>query len=115
MPGASALRQFGDLEATRRYCIQQDETRETAVQRTLMFEDFMQDVRIAMRSLMRVPLLTVTIVVTVGIGIGAATAIFSAIDAAMLRPLPYSEPDRLVRIYTDTPPFKFRFSAADYL
>src|SRR5918993_1835741 len=110
-----ALRQFGDLETTRRYCRQQDETWETAVQRTLMVDDFMQDVRIGMRSLMRVPILTLTIVVTVGIGIGATAAIFSAIEAAMLRPLPYAEPDRLVRIYTDTPPFKFRFSAVDYL
>ena len=41
-----ALRQFGDIEATRRYCRQQDETRETVLQRTLMVEDFMQDVRI---------------------------------------------------------------------
>src|SRR5918993_1998686 len=62
-----ALRQFGDVEATRRYCRQQDETRETAVQRTLMFEDFLQDVRIGMRSLMRAPMLTLTIVITVGI------------------------------------------------
>jgi predicted permease len=110
-----ALRQFGDVEATRRYCRRQDETRETAVQRTLMFEDFMQDIRIGIRSLLRVPMLTLTIVITVGIGIGATAAIFSAIDAAMLRPLPYAEPERLVRIYTDTPPFKFRFSAVDYL
>jgi putative ABC transport system permease protein len=110
-----ALRQFGDLEATRRYCRQQDETREKVVQRTLMFQDFVQDVRISVRSLMRVPMLTLTIVATVGIGIGATAAIFSAINAAMLRPLPYAHPERLVRIYTDTPPFKFRFSAADYL
>lgn len=110
-----ALRQFGDVEATRRYCRQQDETRETAVQRTLMFQDFMQDMRIGVRSLLRAPVLTLTIVVTVGIGIGATAAIFSAVDAAMLRPLPYAHADRLVRIYTDTPPFKFRFSAVDYL
>jgi predicted permease len=110
-----ALRQFGDLEATRRYCRQQDETRETVVQRTLMFQDFMQDLRISVRSLMRVPMLTLTIIATVGVGIGATAAIFSAINAAMLRPLPYANPDRLVRIYTDTPPFKFRFSVADYL
>ena len=80
-----------------------------------MLQDFTQDLRIGIRSLMRVPMLTLTIVVTVGIGIGATAAIFSAIDAAMLRPLPYAHPDRLVRIYTDTPPFKFRFSAVDYL
>src|SRR5678815_3012704 len=66
-----AMQQFGDLEATRRYCREQDETREKTVQRTLMFQDFVQDIRIGARSLMRVPMLTLTIVVTVGIGIGA--------------------------------------------
>ncbi|MEP6783889.1 MAG: ABC transporter permease, partial [Acidobacteriota bacterium] len=80
-----------------------------------MVNEFVQDLRIGARSLMRVPMLTLTIVVTVGIGIGATAAIFSAINAAMLRPLPYAHADRLVRIYTDTPPFKFRFSVADYL
>ena len=74
-----------------------------------------QDLRVGIRSLLRVPLLTLTIIATVGVGIGATAAIFSAIDAAVLRPLPYAHPDRLVRIYTDAPPFKFRFSTADYL
>src|SRR5262245_24268939 len=55
-----AMRQFGDLEATRRYCRQQDESREHTMQRGLMFEDFVQDARISVRSLLRVPLLTVT-------------------------------------------------------
>jgi putative ABC transport system permease protein len=110
-----AIRQFGDLESTRRYCREQDETRENAMQRTLTIQDLAQDLRIGIRSLLRVPLLTATIIATVGIGMGATAAIFSAIDAAMLRPLPYAHPDRLVRLYTDTPPFKFRFSVVDYL
>ncbi|HYE87209.1 MAG TPA: ABC transporter permease [Vicinamibacterales bacterium] len=110
-----AMRQFGDLEGTRRYCREQDQSRENTMQRELSWQDLMQDFRIGARSLARVPLLTATIVATVGIGIGATVAIFSAIDAALLRPLPYASPDRLVRIYTDSPPFKFRFSAADYL
>jgi predicted permease len=110
-----ALRQFGDLEGTREYCRRKDEEKETAMQRSLMLQDFAQDVRIGIRSLMRVPILTLTIVVTVGVGIGATAAIFSAIDAALLRPLPYAHPERLVRIYTDAPPFKWRFSVADYL
>jgi len=110
-----AMRQFGDLEGTRRYCRQQDQTRENVMQRTLSFQDVMQDVKIGARSLMRVPLLTATIILTVGVGMGATTAIFSAIDAAILRPLPYANADRLVRIYTDTKPYKFRFSAVDYL
>ncbi|HEX6164593.1 MAG TPA: ABC transporter permease [Vicinamibacterales bacterium] len=110
-----AVRQFGDLEATRRYCREQDQTRENAMQRSLSLQDLAQDFRIGIRSLLRVPLLTATIVLTVGVGIGATAAIFSAIDAAVLRPLPYAGADRLVRIYTDAPPFKFRFSAVDYL
>jgi putative ABC transport system permease protein len=110
-----ALRQFGDLEGTREYCRRQDEKRENEMQRALLFEDFMQDLRIGIRSLLRAPVLTLTIVVTVGLGLGATAAIFSAVSAALLRPLPYAEPENLVRIYTDTPPFKFRFSAADYL
>lgn len=110
-----AMRQFGDLEGTRRYCREQDQTRENAMQRTLSVQDLMQDVKIGVRSLMRVPLLTATIILTVGVGMGATAAIFSAIDAAILRPLPYANADRLVRIYTDSPPFKFRFSAVDYL
>ena len=52
---------------------------------------------------------------TVGLGIGATTVIFAAVNAALLQPLPYAEPARLVRIYTDAPPNKFRFSVADYL
>jgi putative ABC transport system permease protein len=75
----------------------------------------MQDVRICLRNLLRVPLLTATVVFTVGLGIGATTVIFSAVNAALLRPLPYADPDRLVRIYTDAPPNKFPFSVADYL
>jgi putative ABC transport system permease protein len=110
-----ARRQFGDLEATRAYCRQQDETKEADVQRGLLFQDLTQDIKISLRSLRRVPMLTLTIVLTVGVGIGATAAIFSAVHALLLRPLPYAAPDRLVRIYTDTPPFVFRFSAVDYL
>jgi putative ABC transport system permease protein len=85
------------------------------MQRSLMLQDLGEDIRIGVRSLMRVPILTLTIIVTVGIGIGATAAIFSAINAALLRPLPYAHPERLVRIYMDAPPFKWRFSVADYL
>ena len=85
------------------------------MRRTLLFQDVMQDLRIGVRSLLRAPVLTVTIVVTVGLGLGATVAIFGAISAALLRPLPYADPQNLVRIYTDNPPFKFRFSVADYL
>src|SRR5215470_9956805 len=83
--------------------------------RGLVFDDLIQDLRICVRSLLRAPTLTLTIVVTVGLGIGATTVIFSAVHAALLRPLPYADSDRLVRIYTDAPPNKFPFSVADFL
>ncbi|AMY08476.1 Macrolide export ATP-binding/permease protein MacB [Luteitalea pratensis] len=111
----TALRQFGDLEATRRYCRQQDERLENVTQRGLFLQDVLQDLRIGTRGLLRAPALVLTIVASVGLGLGATAAIFGAVNAALLRPLPYAEPDRLVRIDTDTPPFKFRFSAVDYL
>jgi hypothetical protein len=80
-----------------------------------MFNDLAHEVRTALRALARVPVLTAVIVLTVGIGLGASTAIFAAVDAALLRPLPYADPGRLVWIYTDAPPFRWRFSVVDYL
>jgi putative ABC transport system permease protein len=85
------------------------------MQRGLLVGDLLQDLRIGLRGLLRAPMMTMTIVATVGLGIGATTVIFSAVHAALLRPLPYADPERLVRIYTDAPPNKFRFSVADYL
>jgi predicted permease len=109
-----ALHQFGDVDGTRRYCRSQDEEKERTVGRHLAIADFFHDMRIALRGLIRVPALALTIVASVGLGIGAATAIFAIIDAALLRALPYPNASQLVRIYTDSPPFKFRFSVVDY-
>lgn len=81
----------------------------------MALQDVAHDLRISVRGLLRAPILALTIVTTVGVGIGATTAIFCAVDAAMLRPLPYPAADRLVRIYTDAPPYRFRFSLVDYL
>src|SRR3954463_6596055 len=110
-----ALLRFGDLDGTRRYCHVQQVERERDMHRRLALADVVQDVRVAVRGLLRAPVLAMTIVASVGLGIGAATAIFAVVDAALLRPLPYANPSQLVRIYTDTPPYKFRFSVVDYL
>ena len=115
MRGVRRVRQFGDIEGTRRYCQRQDQEKENRVQRLLFVQDLAQDVRIGLRNLLRAPALTLTVVVTVGLGIGATTAIFAAVNAALLQPLPYKDPDQLVRIYTDAPPNKFPFSVVDYL
>jgi putative ABC transport system permease protein len=65
-----------------------------------------RDVQFAWRALGRQPGLTLVIVLTLGLGIGATTAIVSVVHAVVFRPLPYSEPDRLVRFYTRFPSMK---------
>src|SRR5438128_745972 len=90
-----AARQFGDVDSTARYCRREDLVKADGVARTLMMTDLVQDAKICLRGLRRVPALTVTIILTVGLGIGATTAMFAAINAVLLRPLPYPGADRL--------------------
>jgi putative ABC transport system permease protein len=77
-------------------------------------ERLWRDLRHAARSLSRVPILSATIVLTVGLGIGATAAIFGAINAVLIEPLPYADPGKLVRIFTDSPPNRWPLSVADY-
>src|SRR5271156_2864724 len=56
----------------------------------------LQNLRIATRVLLKSPLFTLTTVVTIALGIGASTAIFGVMDAVLLQPIPYKDPDRLV-------------------
>src|SRR5207302_8408045 len=58
-----------------------------------------QDLRVALRRMQRAPTLTTAIVLTIGLGLGAAAAIFTASDAALVEPLPYTEPERLVHLW----------------
>ncbi|PYV42810.1 MAG: ABC transporter permease, partial [Acidobacteria bacterium] len=61
------------------------------------------DVRYALRVMSRTPSFAVAVVSVLALGIGANTAIFSLVNAVLLRPLPFEEPERLVRIFTRTP------------
>jgi putative ABC transport system permease protein len=71
-----------------------------AVWNLAWLERFLRDVKYASRSLRKSPGFAVVAVLTLALGIGANTAIFSAIDALMLRPLPFTAADQLVRIYS---------------
>ena len=64
-----------------------------------MFETIWSDARYAVRSLRRTPGFTVAAVLTLALGIGGTTAIVSAVDAVLMRPLPYDDPDRVVTVW----------------
>jgi putative ABC transport system permease protein len=81
-------------------------------------ETLMQDVRYALRLSRRFPTFTGIVLLTLGIAIGANTAIFSVVNATLLRPLPYPDGDRLALLYSQNPDRslpRFSVSYADFL
>ncbi|HEY5218852.1 MAG TPA: ABC transporter permease, partial [Gemmatimonadaceae bacterium] len=92
-----ARRAFGNVEVAK------EAHRDTFGVRWL--RDFATDVRFALRTLRRAPVLGGAAIVTFALGIGANTAIFSAVNAVILRPLTFDQPDHLVMLWETNPDY----------
>jgi putative ABC transport system permease protein len=88
----TAFRTFGGVDQVKEQC--------RDVRATRFIEELCQDIRHGLRSLFKSPGFAAAVVLMLGLGIGANTAIFSVVNAVLLRPLAYLEPDRIVSVET---------------
>lgn len=102
----SALKSFGAIERSKEECRDARGVR--------LIEEFFQDLRYGKRLLAKNPGVTLIAIVTLALGIGANTAIFSVVNAFLLRPLPYGDPNALVMVDSQQHGQSVGVSFADY-
>jgi len=98
-----ALARLGDIAALRRTCVDLGERRDREMRLMEWLDEFRHDVLFALRQMRAAPAFTAVAVVTLALGIGANSAIFALVDATLLRPLPFRDPDRVVTLEERTP------------
>src|ERR1041385_4457647 len=98
-----AERRFGELAAVRDACIAIDQRRRERVRRREVWRDMFQDFRFALRTLLKSPAFTLMAVLCVGLGVGVTSTILSAVNAILIRPLPYQKPGELAAVYAWLP------------
>ena len=96
------LSRIGDLGQLKRTCVDLGRKREREMRLTRFIEEFRDDVRLAIRQLMKAPGFAIVATITLALGIGVNSAIFALVDATLLRPLPFHEPERLVAVWERT-------------
>jgi putative ABC transport system permease protein len=94
----TAMRRLGDVRRVKRTCVDLDRKRDQEMRLTRYLEEFRNDVKFATRQLNGSPAFTIVAALTLALGIGANSAMFALADAALLRPLPFHEPERMVML-----------------
>ena len=100
---AAARERFGDASRVREECLRIDQRHHREVRMREWIESLLADGRYALRTLRRTPAFTMVATITLALGIGATTAMFTLVDGILLRPLPYPDAERLVRIIQSYP------------
>ncbi|HKW49841.1 MAG TPA: ABC transporter permease [Gemmatimonadaceae bacterium] len=95
-----ALAEFGDVEGTRRYCAEVDARIEASERRASALADLSGDLAHAVRGMRRNAAFALVVLATLALGIGVNTTVFSVVRRILIAPLPYRDPQQLVRIYT---------------
>ena len=98
----AALERLGDIAALKQTLAGLARKRDREMNVTLRLEELWHDLKFAFRQLRHTPGFTVVAAVTLALGIGANSAIFALVDATLLRPLPFRQPDRLVALWEKT-------------
>ena len=96
---AETMKRLGDVEGVRAECHDLGARRATRRQRASLWDSVRSDLRQALRSLRINRGFSLAVIMTMALGIGATTAVFSVAYGVLLRPLPYADSDRLVRLW----------------
>src|SRR5688500_18879933 len=105
-PDAARVRaqdRFGNMDAIRNECVTIDRQYAREVRLMEWLESIGSDFKYALRMFRRMPTLTAVATITLALGIGATTAMFTLVNSILLRPLPYPESDRIVRVIQSYP------------
>ena len=97
-----ALQRMGDVASVKKTCVDLGRKRDREMRITQWLEELRDDVRFASRQLRGAPGFTIVATLTLALGIGANSAIFALVDATLLKPLPYRDPQRLVVVWEKT-------------
>lgn len=98
-----AAARFGDLDGVVAELNRIERVTDRTERRTRYFAELAHDWRFALRLIARRRAFAAIAIITLGLGIGAATAIYSVVDAVLLRPLPYEQPDRIAAVWLTQP------------